>query len=168
MKLSNCLIIVDVQKGFVSENTEYVLPRIEKLLKSKKYDKVIATRFTNEDGSPYKRIMDWHRMSSQPDTDLVEIVEQEADLILDKNVYTAVNDTLIKFLEDNKITEIHIAGIDLDCCVMKTAVDLFEKNYDFKVLTHYSATNGGEDSFDAAIVVMKRLISPNCIIKHEL
>lgn len=51
-----------------------------------------------------------------------------------------------------------MAGIDTDCCVMKTALDLFEIGIKPIVLSHYCASTGGNNIHLAALDMLKRNI----------
>ena len=162
--MTSCLLLIDIQKGFISEHTEHVIPRIEELLKNKRFEHIAATRFINSENSPYRRILGWDRLSDGPETDLHPVVCKAADAIFEKDVYTAVSSGLLKYFSDNSVNDLFIAGIDTDCCVLKTAADLFENNIRTKVLAHYSASNGGQESHDAAICVLQRLIGKDNVI----
>ena len=50
------------------------------------------------------------------------------NLIIEKGIYSAMNNQLCDYLKENSIEEIHLCGIDTECCALKTAFDLFEKN----------------------------------------
>jgi len=166
-KMGRCLLLIDVQNGFVSPKTEYVINRIKDLLEKEHFDHVIATQFVNEEGSPYRRFIKWEKLSGPPETDVLDIVKENAEKIFVKNVYSAANDEILAFLEKNKVTEIFLSGIDTDCCILKTAADFFEKGMDAKVLSYYTASNGGKESRYAAMRVLKRMIGEGQIIKSK-
>ena len=166
-KMGRCLLLIDVQNGFVSPKTEYVINRIKDLLEKEHFDHVIATQFVNEEGSPYRRFIKWEKLSGPPETDVLDIVKENAEKIFVKNVYSAANDEILAFLKKNKVTEIFLSGIDTDCCILKTAADFFEKGMDAKVLSYYTASNGGKESRYAAVRVLKRMIGEEQIIKSK-
>lgn len=165
--MTNCLLVVDVQNGFVSDNTAYVVPRIKELIESKMFDYIISTQFINPEDGPYIRYMNWHRLQDSPDIDVLNFVKDNSDLIIKKNIYSAVTPEFEKYISDKRIDSIFVVGIDTDCCVLKTATDLFEKNYDFKILVDYTASNGGEDSFNSALTVMRRMIGTSALIRGK-
>lgn len=165
--MGKCIMIIDVQKGFISPETEYVVERIEGLLQRESFDKVIATQFINAEESPYRRFIKWNKLSEPPETDVHEVVAKNADKIFTKNVYSAANSEVLAYLKRNKIDEIFLAGIDTDCCILKTAADFFEKNMDAKVLAYYTASNGGKESRYAAMRVLKRMIGEEQIYRKK-
>lgn len=87
--------------------------------------------------------------------------------IVQKSVYTSCNYDLINLLRTLKISEVYIVGIDTDCCVLKTAMDLFEINIRPIVLSYYCASNGGKKSHDAALTVLRRNIGDNQVVDRE-
>lgn len=78
-------------------------------------------------------------------------------------------DSLVEVSERLKrLLPLYLVGIDTDCCVLKTATDLFERGIRPIVLEHYCASNGGEDSHKAALRVMERTIGRNQIAYGEV
>ena len=157
------LLLIDVQRGFVSADTEHAVPRIRELLELP-FGTVIATKFVNVLGSPYRELMGWTGMASPPDTDLLDFVEDRADFIIEKHLYTAADGRLLALLKERRVGTVYIAGFDTDCCILKNAEDLFEKGIPCRVLMHYSASNGGRASHDAARTVLMRSIGSAGII----
>ncbi len=157
------LLLIDVQRGFVSARTEHAVPRIRDLLDCP-FGTVVATRFVNVPGSPYRELMGWTGMSSPPDTDLLDFVEERADAVIEKHLYTAVGGRLLALLQERGAGTVYIAGFDTDCCILKNAEDLFERGIPCRVLMHYTASNGGPASEDAARTVLMRSIGSAGVI----
>lgn len=169
--MKNILLVVDMQNGFArNDQTKEVGKKIAKLLNSNIFDYTIATQFINLPQGPYKRIIKWKRLSESPETDLLEGIK--TDYVFKKYVYTAVNkeimETIIKLNDGEKPDYIFVAGVDTDCCVMKTAADLFEQDIRPIVLLNYCNSNGGEVANQAGIQVMKRLIGEEQLVKSEI
>jgi hypothetical protein len=51
-----------------------------------------------------------------------------------------------------------VLGIDTDCCVLKTAVDLFENHIHPIVLAHYLHRMRGQVSHDAGVKVLELIL----------
>jgi len=156
--MKKCLLIIDVQNGFISPNTEYILKRINSLLNQELFDLIISTKFINKENSPYRDILKWYKLSKPDEICLFPPVEEKSNYIIEKYVYTAINDFTLNLLNLNNIKQVFILGIDTDCCVLKTAADLFEINIRPIILADYCASNGGLESHKAAIKVLERLI----------
>ena len=53
------LLIVDIQKNFINENTRFLLDKINNLLNINKFDVVAFTKFINDENSPFYKILNW-------------------------------------------------------------------------------------------------------------
>lgn len=166
--MNTLLFVVDVQNGFVSEKTKFVLERITNLLQKNLFDYVAFTQFMNEEPSPYREYLHWGKLSTSAEQDIHPAIKPFAANIFKKGVYSAINTETMKFIKEHNIGKVFILGIDTDCCVLKTAVDLFENNIHPIVLAHYSASNGGKVSHDAGVKVLERLIGRHNIIHSEI
>ncbi len=169
--MKNILIVVDLQKGFIRYNqTKDLVQRIIKLIESGVFDSIVATRFLNHEGSQYIKFLNWHRLLDSPDIDLVDGLKP--DRIVNKYIYTCVDDSFINLLKElndgSTPTHIFLCGADTDCCVLKTATDLFEKGIMPIVLTAYCNSNGGPSSHEAGLLVMRRLIGKKSIVSDEI
>ena len=166
--MKSCLFVVDVQNGFVSDKTKYVIDRIKKLLRDDLFDFVLFTKFINNTDSPYRRILHWNRLSTNAEQEIVSDLVPFAENVFNKEVYSGVNKFTLDFIRENNIEKVFILGIDTDCCVLKTAVDLFEINIHPVILEYYSASNGGSESHLSALRVLGRLIGKPNIIEGEI
>lgn len=153
-----CLFVIDVQNGFVSDKTRMVLPKIKQLMSCFDDGIIIATQFINTENSGFTDIMHWERLKTTPEIDLIPFVKEKATYIIRKPTYSACTDDVMQLLLNNTVTEAYLAGIDTDCCVLSTAISLFERNIKPIVLEQYCASNGGDISHQAAITVLERTI----------
>lgn len=169
--MKKILIIVDMQNGFNRYEQMHILAnKIISLSKSEIFDTIIATRFLNKESSQYARILNWHRLENSPDIDLIQGIKY--DYVVDKNIYTCINDKFIDFLKDINDKEfpryVFVCGADTDCCVLKIATDLFESGIMPFVLTEYCASNGGNNAHNSGITVMSRLIGRRCLVEEKI
>lgn len=160
--MRKALLIVDVQNGFVNEKTKHIPMLVEKLQYN--YDLVIATRFINLPDSPFRRLIKWDHLS--PDTDEIELAfkPKEGVVIIDKYIYSCIDEPFLRLLKDKGIEAVDICGIDTDICVTKCAVDLFERNITPFVLKDYCATHADADVQESALTILARYIGKTQII----
>ena len=160
--MSKLLLVIDVQNDFINDNTSKILKKIEDLVKSDKFDNIIFTRFINDENSIwYKKLnydgcMTSHGMAITIDTGIHKI--------FDKRIYSALNDELKNYIVDNNIDKIYLCGFDTDACISKTALDLFENNYDVYILKDYCMTTAGIDLHNVYINNLRRLIGEDKVI----
>lgn len=165
--MNKILIVVDIQNGFCQTNgTREVADKIIALTRNGSFDKVVATRFINKEESPFRKYLNWDKLSKNPDIDLVDGIK--ADEVVDKAVYTCVNNDFIDLLKklnnDRVPNKVHVCGVDTDCCVLKIAVDLFEKGIMPIVLTEYCFSNAGIEMHKSGLDILNRLIGKKCLI----
>lgn len=154
--MSSLLLVIDLQKGFVNEKTEYLVEKIKHLIQRNLYDQI----FINTPQSVLAKKLNYFGGMGE-DNELV--MNEMNHKIFEKNVYSAYNDELKKYLETNQINKIYLCGVDTDACVLKTAFDLFENGYDVFVLKDYCASTGGEKLHQAALEILKRNIGEDKI-----
>lgn len=160
--INKALLIVDVQNGFVNDKTKHIPTLVEKLQDN--YNLVIATRFINLPDSPYRRLIKWDHLS--PESDEIELAfkPKEGAIILDKYIYSCIDDSFVSLLKENDVDAVDICGIDTDICVTKCAVDLFERNITPFVLKDYCATHADAEIQESALIILARYIGKSQII----
>ncbi len=156
------LLIVDVQVGFINDATRHILPKVEAL--QKQYRHVYATRFVNIEGSPYRKLLDWHRFGERSADVALAFQPFDGVVIIDKNIYTCVNADFLEDLRGKGIDEVAICGIDTDACVSACAVDLFENGIKPVLLSDACASHAGAEFHEAALRILGRLIGKRQIV----
>ena len=157
-----CLMIIDVQKGFVNENTKDIPSKVEKL--QHKYDYVIVTKFYNLPNSFFRKLIKWNKFGAGSlDAELAFKPKKEA-MIIKKYLYTSVNKGLLNFLKSKNIKTVYLCGLDTDICVTKNAVDLIENGIIPIVLTDYCGSNAGKAAHLNAIKTLKLYIGKDQVI----
>ncbi|MDZ8110571.1 MAG: isochorismatase family cysteine hydrolase [Nostoc sp. DedQUE12a] len=166
--MNYCLFVIDIQNGFLNQNTSHVVENIKFILEENIFEDVVFTRFINTLDSPYVKYLNWHQLFSETEQKIVDAIKPFAKVVFDKNVYTACNQETLTFLKKRNIQIVFICGIDTEGCVLKTAIDFFENNIITYVLTYYSASNGGDNYHQAAILVLSQLIGSSNIITEPI
>ncbi|MGF7233780.1 MAG: cysteine hydrolase, partial [Frankia sp.] len=129
---SSVLVVVDVQNGFVSEHSSPVVPIIADL--ARRWQGAggdsIFTRYLNVPGSHHERLMGWTEVRDSPATDIVDELAPyvaKATAVVDKHMYSLFNEEGSVLVDRAGWTDLYICGIDTNSCVLKTAVDAFER-----------------------------------------
>lgn len=160
--MSKLLLVIDIQRDFVNENTSSTLNKIKMLVDSKKYDVVAFTRFINDKNSIWYKKLNYKGCMTKNGQSIA--IDTQNNKIFDKKIYTAVNNELKNYIQENDISEIYLCGFDTDACVQKTAIDLFENNYNVFVLKDYCMSHKGVELHNIIINNLARLIGKNSII----
>lgn len=160
--MKSLLLIIDLQNGFVNEHTKEISKKVNLLLDEKRFNDVIFTRYINSENNVcYKRLNYTECMSEESKA---ITIDTRGYKVIDKEGYTAVTDELKTYIKENNISKIYVCGIDTECCVLKTAYDLFEQDYDVYILSEYCACMAGNQANQNALELLKRNIGYNKVI----
>ena len=167
------LIVVDVQNGFI-KTQEHIekANQIVALVKSGKFDKIVATKFLNYTDSMYERYFNWSDLKTSDETDLYEPLKEFVDATFKKTTYNCVNDDFIELLTElndcEEVNEVYICGLDTDACVLATAIGLFDNLIAPIVLEDYCFSTGGYEYHKAGIKCLERIVGRNQICKADM
>ncbi|HEY2766283.1 MAG TPA: isochorismatase family protein [Pseudonocardiaceae bacterium] len=92
---------------------------------------VVFTRYLNYADSPFERLIGWTEMVDGLEIELVaELVPFVCPRtpVVDKYIYTLFTPEGAQLVAERGWTDLYVCGIDTDICVLKTAVDAFERN----------------------------------------
>ena len=154
------LLVIDMQQEFINENTKHLINKIDKL--KEEYKNIIYTKFINSPKSRWVKDLNWNGCLTKESQKLV--IDPKDNKIIEKEIYSSLNKELIEYINKNNISKIHICGIDTECCILKTALDLFENDYDVYVLEEYTSSMNGKTKHQNAIEILKRNIGENRVI----
>ena len=157
------LIVIDVQKYFLTDETKIVVDRIGDYLKTnlEKYFKVYFTIFKNDPSAPLWKISDYHECCSSPDIDICDQIKAftNKDNLFYKNILSAVKvPEIIKGIKNNNITEVYLCGFDTDCCILATAYDLFDQGIKPIILEKLSWSTSKAKLHNPALQIINRNI----------
>lgn len=153
------LIVIDVQNYFVNEYTKNIPEKIARFIDESKFDFVLFTKFVNREGSNYFKLLNWKKCLDSPDTDIHPALEK---FVNDSNIFQKTSYSVFKskgfsdFLKRNEITKLYLCGIDIDACVLASAFDAFDLDYEVEVLTDLSLSHSGERLDNAALEIIKK------------
>jgi nicotinamidase-related amidase len=158
--MSQPLLIVDVQVGFINSFTHHIPQRIVRLIERDRYSPLLFTRFVNTPDGPYDRFLDWHSCDREPETDVVPELQPftQKEFIFSKLGLCGMPDELTDYLRQQRIEQLSIVGIDTDMCVLKIAMDLFDIGIEPLVFTDCCASTAGLQAHFAGLAVLSRNI----------
>ena len=160
--MKKLLLVIDVQKSFITDVNKNIVKKIQNLIDNNKYDLVAFTRFINDNESLWYKKLNYQGCLTDEDRKIE--LDTKNYKIFDKKVYTALNNELKIYLQENKIDEIYLCGFETDACILKTALDLFENNYNVKVLKDYCMSYSKIECHNNALQTLKKLIGKDNII----
>ncbi len=154
------LLVVDVQNGFVNDQTRHVIEAVNRLIGafSGRGEPVAFTRFVNTPGSGYERWIGWTRFMRGPENDLYDAVDASAGPVFIKHGYTAFTPEFESHVSEQRVERLVLCGIATDGCVLKSAVDAFERGIEPVVVTDACASHAGSEIHDAGLLLLGRFI----------
>ena len=160
--MNKLLLVIDVQKDFINENTKMYINKIQELIISNNFEKVAFTKFINSKESIWYKKLNYNGCITEEGQAIV--IDTKNNKVFEKIIYSAVNEELIKYIKDNNIEQIYICGFETDACVQKTILDLFEKNYEVFILKDYCMSGTGIEVHNQCINNLRRLIGKEYVI----
>ena len=85
-------------------------------------------------------------------------IEFDYDMLLNKSGYGLKEEDYIFLKDQVPDSHIDVIGCDTDACVIKIAMDLFDRELDFSVLGDKVYSTGGNNYHNDAIGILKRNI----------
>lgn len=161
----NCLLIVDVQMGFINDATRHVPDRVAAL--QGYFDRVIVTRFVNPPGSFHRELIRWERFAPGSEETALAFQPRADAPVIDKATYSCLVPKVRTILEADKINVVHLCGIATDNCILKTAVDLFEARIKPVILVDACGSHGGQDCHDAGLLLLRRFIGADQVVESD-
>ena len=160
------LLVIDMQNGFLEEKSRHVIPNVVTLVTECQHRSIttVFTRFHNREGSPYETLIGWQRLRSEEETNIAGELSIFSAQIIDKNFYSAFTDDFEQMLKQNGWKTLILCGVDTESCVMKTAVDAFERNLTPIVVSDACASHAGVDVHNAGLMILERFIGKDQLV----
>ena len=161
--VEGCLIIVDVQKEFISEETKYVERKIASLISRRHFEYIVATKFINTEHSPFVRLLNWKGLMDEKSQELCNSITDKADKVITKETYTCLTEEMKEFIKVHEINKIYFVGMDIDASILKSALDCFESGINIEILAHYCSSSSGQSNHESAIRILETTIGKDKI-----
>lgn len=186
------LIVVDVQRGNISEYNRFIANGIASIIKAELFNPIIFTRYVNTPDSPARLFLETEHMSdfgtAGMDTKIAEVLGAKSPgldtygvtslpegygaqrYLLTKNIYSAVTPEFEELLAELDLanTGMYIVGADTESSVLKTALDLFERSIEPIILAQFCGSHRGLGTHERALELLKELIGADRVISDYM
>ncbi len=158
LPLDVCLLVVDVQRQFVTPRTAGLLPRLAAALPG--YRRIVFSRLVADAESPVAR---WKGFSPAPEDSAGAALAIEAPAgaevwVTRKTGFTALTADARAWLAGRGVRAVHVCGMDTDLCVTRTLFDVAEAGFEPALRADLCASAAGEAMHAHGVVVAKRMI----------
>ena len=170
--MKNILVVIDVQNGFVgSPEKKAIAQKIIELTQKHIFDRVVCVKFVNRDDGVFPKYHRYYDMHKGKEIEVVD--ELSVDLVVNRSIYSCVTEDFIervtKINDGDKIQELFICGIGTDTSILKSALDLFERDIKPLVLTQYCISQDNSAITQMkGITLVSRMVNDKCIVSKPL
>lgn len=161
--MKRLLLLVDFQEGFLNEYTRHLRGPIQALVNDCLFDEIIATRFINMPGGPWRTILGWEGLRSEHEQ-RVAVSLPANTRICDKSSYGLPRPLLDELSAAWLPGTIFLAGLETDICVAICAAQLFDAHIAPYVLSDYTGTTKGPDHQKHALLTIGRIVGKDRVI----
>lgn len=137
--MNKALVIIDVQNYYIKGHIQDLAAKIATYLDehTKEYDHVLFTKYVNNDDTALSKFRNWRKMQSSPDIDMHDALKGyiKPNNLFEKSTFSALkSESFVSYLENNRIEELILCGIDTDCCILATLFDAFDQGYKVNII----------------------------------
>lgn len=157
------ILIIDMQEGFRSKESEMILPKIKILLKSFQ-GKIIFSKFINNKNSSFEKLLNWKKFQKKNEQELLKELRSKNNKEIRHSTYTVLTNELKKIIKKNKIKKVFVCGVYTDVCIIKTAMDLFDNNIETLVIKDACCSLHGIKNHKTALDSLNHIIGKDHIL----
>lgn len=165
--MNKALIIVDMQYGFMNDNTKDLEQKMIRFIDNNinKFKIVIATQYVNHEKSPCYIFEGWKGcMNGTQESEIISSIYSRSDITASKDIYSCWNSQLKDILKQLKIDKVYFIGVNTGCCVLHSAFDAYNDLQDCAVIEDLCGSTSGENSHKAAIQILRECITKQRVI----
>lgn len=163
--MSNCLVIMDMQKGFCNKPThKQIADRLASEARSYDFDHIVSIGFHNKEDSLFETQLNYVAMRDEDDCELLSAVDRVVGAQFMRDTYSCFTPEFKRYIENYKVDKIYFAGADLDGAILASCFAAFDLGITPVVVLDWCTNNGVRADFDAAITILKHSIGSKSII----
>lgn len=166
--MKTALIIIDMQKGFINENTKHLAPKIVNFAKKRDFDLVIGTRYINSNYTACHIYEGWDDCwEGSESAELVQEIKSICNEVVDKHEYSCWGSLLKSILKKYGIEKLMFCGVNTGCCVLASVFDAYDELWDIEVIENLCGSTSGDSSHKAGIEILRECITKSRVITAQ-
>ena len=170
-KISNrdVLLLIDVQNGFRNEHTEKMMKELGNFIFEYRFPKILATKFLNFPNSLHVKELNYKSMMTPEQQEIIPEIKPFVSAVYLKNKYNCVDEMFLNQLqilnEGEFPSQVLVAGVDMEACVLATAAGLFDKGIRPILLADFLASTQGEENHQCGLKIMETMFGKHNFLK---
>ena len=166
--MKKALIIIDMQKGFINENTEHLIDKIEEFAIKGNFHYIIGTRYINSELTACYKFEGWKDcMLGSEESHIVTKLSRICDEVVDKNKYSCWNEDFKDILKEEEIDQLVFVGVNTGCCVLASVLNAYDDVYDVVVIKDLCGSTNGLDAHIRGLQVLEDCITKERVITSK-
>lgn len=166
------LLVIDVQSFFINSFTKHLPKKISKFIGKNrdKFNFILFFKFVNSKKSNWVKVLNWHKMFSSPEIDLVPEFNKflTRNNVFEKTAFSCFKSKkFIDFSKKNKVKEFYICGLDTHACIYCTTMEAFELGFNVKVIKDLCAASHGDKYHKNSLEALKRNLTDKVLINSN-
>lgn len=163
--MKTALIIIDMQKGFINENTKHLAPKIVNFAKKQDFDLVVGTRYINSNYTACHIYEGWNDCwEGSESAELVPEIESICNEVVDKHEFSCWGSPIKYLLKKYGIEKLIFCGVNTGCCVLASVFDAYDELWDVEVIENLCGSTSGASSHKAGIQILRECITKSRVI----
>jgi len=166
------LVAIDLQKAFCTTVNKGTVPKITGFIAKWQAANrpIVYTRFVNTPNSPYTNLLHWERCKEQSQE--IEFIDEispqtKGKHVVTKSLYSAFTEEFVSLLSEYRCSKILLCGFSTHACVLKTALDAFERGIQPVVLTDLCGSHNGAHLHESGLILLQALIGKHNLLTSE-
>lgn len=156
IKKKGCLVLIDLQQGFINYNKE-IIPNIKDLLNKYEFDHIIATKYINMPNGPFYRLLNYKEMTEKDEImKLNPFVKNISERVFYKNKSSCFTSEFMSYyIKINNIKKLYFTGMGDTNCILSSILDCIDNKIDFEIFMNRHEINSGKKSVKDLDYILK-------------
>lgn len=160
----SCVLIIDMQEGFRSLQSELITSEIINLIDRFKVDYNFLL-FKNENNSLFEKQLGWTKFQTDLDQELMKEFKEFDFPKFWHSSYTIFTEEIKNVIKDSNYKKIYLAGVYTDVSIIKAAMDGFDLGLEMFVFEDATNSLHGQNNHESALDSLKHIIGASHVIK---
>lgn len=164
---SNCLVLIDIQNGFITDETKHIPIDVKNFIEKNKmrFSDIVATAYINHENSGCYKLGNWKDcMAGTEESEVVDILKPYITRTFMKDTYTCFTPEFTDYIKTHKYDKVYFCGIDTGCCVLASVFSCYDMVQDCAVISDLCGSVNGQTSWNSAIQLLKENITEERLI----
>lgn len=167
IKKQGCLVLLDLQQGFINYNKE-IIPNIKDLLNKYEFDHIIATKYINMPYGPFHDLLKHKEIIEKDEiAKLNPFVKSISERVFYKNKSSCFTSEFMSYyIKINNIKKLYFTGMGDTNCILSSILDCIDNKIDFEIFMNRHEINSSKKSVKDLDYILKSVTGEDKLIYY--